>query len=191
MKVGFIGLGLMGSSMALNLRKAGFAVTVSDLRRDAATAHLAAGCAWADDAKKTAEASDIVFTSLPGPKEVEAVALAPNGLLAGMKKGMAYFDLSTNSPTVVRRLHEVFAKEGRVLLDSPVSGGPSGAKSGKLALWVVAIALHSMRTRRCSTPLAIRLPTSGPSARDRWLSSYTTWRAMRYKPPSRKSFRWV
>ncbi len=136
MNVGFIGLGLMGASMALNLRKAGYAVTVSDLRRDAAAPHLAAGCTWADDAKQTAEASDVVFTSLPGPKEVEAVALAPNGLLAGMKKGMAYFDLSTNSPTVVRRLHGLFAKEGRALLDAPVSGGPSGAKSGKLALWI-------------------------------------------------------
>lgn len=136
MKVGFIGLGLMGSSMSLNLRKAGFDVAVHDLRRDAATPHLAAGCTWADSVKALASAADVVFTSLPGPKEVEAVALAEGGLLAGMKKGAAYFDLSTNSPTVVRRLHAQFAAQGKHLLDAPVSGGPSGAKSGRLALWV-------------------------------------------------------
>lgn len=136
MKVGFIGLGLMGSSMSLNLRKAGFDVAVHDLRRDAATPHLAAGCTWADSVKALAGATDVVFTSLPGPKEVEAVALAEGGLLASMKKGAAYFDLSTNSPTVVRRLHAQFAAQGKHLLDAPVSGGPSGAKSGRLALWV-------------------------------------------------------
>ncbi len=136
MKVGFIGLGLMGSSMALNLRKAGYDVTVFDLRRDAANPHLAAGCTWSDSVKALAGASDVVFTSLPGPKEVEAVSLADGGLLASMKKGAAYFDLSTNSPTVVRRLHPQFAAQGKHLLDAPVSGGPSGAKSGRLALWV-------------------------------------------------------
>lgn len=136
MKVGFIGLGLMGASMALNLRKAGHEVIVHDLRRDAAAPHLAAGCTWADSPRQAAQVGDVVLTSLPGPKEVQAVALAENGLLAGMKKGMAYFDLSTNSPTVVRQLHARFAKEGMHLLDAPVSGGPSGAKSGKLALWI-------------------------------------------------------
>ena len=133
MRVGFIGLGLMGSNMALNLRSAGHELTVNDLRREAGDPHVKAGCAWADTARKVAEASEIVFTSLPGPKEVESVA---EELLAGMRKGAAWFDLSTNSPTVVRRLSERFAAKGIAMLDSPVSGGPSGAKSGKLALWV-------------------------------------------------------
>ena len=70
MKVGFIGLGLMGSSMALNVRARGYEMTVYDLRKEAATPHVKAGCAWADDARKVAEASDVVFTSLPGPPEV-------------------------------------------------------------------------------------------------------------------------
>jgi len=133
MKIGFIGLGLMGSSMALNLRAAGHDLAVNDLRREAGDPHVKAGCAWADGARKVAEASEVVFTSLPGPKEVESVA---EDLLAGMPKGAAWFDLSTNSPTVVRRLSERFAAKGIAMLDSPVSGGPSGAKSGKLALWV-------------------------------------------------------
>ncbi len=136
MKVGFIGLGTMGASMALNVRSAGYELVVNDLRREAAAPHLKAGAVWADSARKVAEASDVVFTSLPGPREVEAVALAEDGLLAGMRRGTAWFDLSTNSPTLVRRLHERFAAKGLAMLDSPVSGGPAGARTRKLALWV-------------------------------------------------------
>ena len=136
MKIGFIGLGTMGASMALNLRKAGYALVVNDVRRAAADAHLAAGCEWADSAGAVARASDVVFTSLPGPKEVEAVAAGDDGLLAGMRRGTAWFDLSTNSPTLIRSLHERFAPNGIAVLDAPVSGGPKGAASGKLALWV-------------------------------------------------------
>ena len=136
MRAGFIGLGTMGTSMALNVRAAGYAVIVNDLRRAASAPHLKAGAAWADSARQVAEAADVVFTSLPGPREVEEVALSENGLFAGMRRGTAWFDLSTNSPIVVRRLHERFAIKGVAMLDSPVSGGPAGAKSGKLALWV-------------------------------------------------------
>jgi 3-hydroxyisobutyrate dehydrogenase len=133
MKVGFIGIGTMGGHMALNVRKGGHDVVVHDVREAAAGPHLEAGCTWANSAREVAEASDVVFTSLPGPKEVQLVA---EELLAGMRKGTAWFDLSTNSPTVVRKISERFAAKGIAMLDSPVSGGPSGAKSGKLALWV-------------------------------------------------------
>src|SRR4051812_35122950 len=133
MKVGFIGLGTMGSSMALNVRKAGYELTVNDLRRDSAKPHLEAGAKWADSPRTVAAASDVVFTSLPGPREVEDVG---EELLATMRPGMAWFDLSTNSPTVVRRIHARFAAKGVPMLDAPVSGGPHGAKSRKLALLV-------------------------------------------------------
>ena len=136
MKIGFIGLGLMGSSMALNARAGGHELTVHDLRRDAAAPHLAAGAKWADSPRLAAEGADVVFTSLPGPREVESVALADAGLLAGMRSGTAWFDLSTNSPSLIRRLHEKFSARGLHLLDAPVSGGPVGAKTRKLALWV-------------------------------------------------------
>jgi 3-hydroxyisobutyrate dehydrogenase len=136
MRVGFIGLGTMGASMALNVRAAGYDIIVNDIRREASAQHLQAGASWGDSARKVAEAAEVVFTSLPGPKEVEEVALAEDGLLAGMRRGTAWFDLSTNSPVVVRRLHERFGAKGIAMLDSPVSGGPAGAKSGKLALWV-------------------------------------------------------
>ena len=133
MRVGFIGLGLMGGSIALNARAGGHELIVHDVRRDAAAPHLKAGATWAAGAREVAEAAEIVFTSLPGPREVEAVA---EGLIAGMRQGTPWFDLSTNSPTVVRRLHARFAAKGIAMLDAPVSGGPRGAKSGKLALWV-------------------------------------------------------
>jgi 3-hydroxyisobutyrate dehydrogenase len=136
MQVGFIGLGTMGASMALNVRKAGYELVVNDVRRDAAAPHLAAGCVWADSAGAVARASDVVFTSLPGPQEVEAVALAADGLAANMRRGAAWFDLSTNSPTLIRRLHGQLAEKEIALLDAPVSGGPAGAQSRKLALWV-------------------------------------------------------
>jgi 3-hydroxyisobutyrate dehydrogenase len=126
----------MGSNMALNLRAAGYDMVVNDIRREAGASHLNAGATWGNTAREVAEAADIVFTSLPGPREVEQVALAEDGLLAGMRLGTTWFDLSTNSPTVVRRLHEHFAAKGIAMLDSPVSGGPTGAKSRKLAMWV-------------------------------------------------------
>jgi 3-hydroxyisobutyrate dehydrogenase-like beta-hydroxyacid dehydrogenase len=97
MKVGFIGLGTMGGSMALNLRKAGYEMTVNDMRRDAGGPHLEAGAKWVETAREVAAASDVVFTSLPGPKEAEAVG---NEMLDAMPKGAVWFDLSTNSPTL-------------------------------------------------------------------------------------------
>lgn len=136
MQVGFIGLGTMGASMAANLQKAGYQLVVQDLNRSSAAPHLAAGATWADTPRAVAAASEVVFTSLPGPPEVEAVALGPEGILAGLKKGGAYFDLSTNAPSTVRRIHAVFAERGCHMLDAPVSGGPRGALTRKLALWV-------------------------------------------------------
>src|SRR3954463_7845543 len=136
MKVGFIGLGTMGASMAANLQKAGYELVVHDIRRAAAERHMAAGAVWANSPKALAEQCEVIFTSLPGPPEVEEVALGQNGLLAGMKDGSAYFDLSTNSPTLVRELNRRFAEKHAYMLDAPVSGGPRGAASGRLALWV-------------------------------------------------------
>jgi 3-hydroxyisobutyrate dehydrogenase-like beta-hydroxyacid dehydrogenase len=136
MQVGFIGLGTMGGKMAANLQKAGYHLVVHDTRRDAATPHLAAGAVWADTPQQVAEAAEVVFTSLPGPAEVEAVTFGEGGLLAGIHPGGVYFDLSTNSPTVVRRIHAAFAERRAHMLDAPVSGGPRGAATGRLAIWV-------------------------------------------------------
>lgn len=119
--------------MATNLARAGHDLTVHDLRKEAG-ARVAA--VWADKPRAVAEASEVVFTSLPGPAEVEAVALGPNGLLDGMSAGKVYVDLSTNDPSLIRRIYQAFAARGAHVLDAPVSGGPRGAETRKLALWV-------------------------------------------------------
>ena len=136
MKVGFIGLGIMGASMASNVQQRGHQLVVHDLRPEAAKPHVAAGATWADTPRRVAEAVDVVLTSLPGPPEVEAVALGPDGLLEGLGAGKAYVDLSTNSPTLMRRIHQEFGRRGIHVLDAPVSGGPRGARSRRLAVWV-------------------------------------------------------
>jgi 3-hydroxyisobutyrate dehydrogenase len=134
--VGFIGLGTMGGRMAANLQKAGFKLVVHDLTRQAASHHLNAGAVWADSPRAAAAQVDVVFTSLPEPTDVEAVGLGADGLLAGIRPGAAWFDLSTNAPSVVKKLNAAFAEKGAHMLDAPVSGGPAGAASRKLAIWV-------------------------------------------------------
>mgnify|MGYP003383162726 CR=1 FL=1 len=134
MKVGFIGLGTMGGHMAFNCRTKGkFDMVVHDLRREASLRVVEAGAVWADDIATLARECDVVLTSLPGPKEAQAVSAV---LEKNMRAGCPWFDLSTNSPTVVRKLYADLKKNGIPMLDAPVSGGPAGAKSGKLALIV-------------------------------------------------------
>src|SRR5215217_4719897 len=133
MRVGFIGLGMMGKGMAANLQKAGHQLVVYDLNRAAAEPFLAKGAEWATSPRQVAAASEVVFTSLPVPADVEAVALGPNGLIEGMKPDTAFFDMSTNSVAVVRKISAAFAEKNLYMLDAPVSGGPGGAASGKMA----------------------------------------------------------
>ena len=127
MKIAFIGLGAMGGPMARNLQAAGHEVRAHDLRRVEGFRH------WCASAAEAAQGCEVAFTSLPGPAEVEEVA---HRLKGAMAPGSAWFDLSTNSPRRIRRLHDELARNGVHLLDAPVSGGPKGAKSGKLAIWV-------------------------------------------------------
>jgi len=134
--IGFIGLGTMGRHMARHLMEAGFELMVHDALREAANAHVDAGAVWAGSPAEVGAACEVVFTSLPGPPEVESVATGDNGLLGAMSKGSAWFDLTTNSPTLIRRLYDEFSPSGVSVLDAPVSGGPKGAESGRLALWI-------------------------------------------------------
>jgi 3-hydroxyisobutyrate dehydrogenase len=134
MNIGFIGLGRMGNGMAANILKAGYPLTVHDLRREAAEPFLESGASWADTPKDVAKSSDIIFTSLPGPQDVEAVALGEGGIIEGIRPGSVYIDLSTNSPELVRRIYRVFKEKGADMMDAPVSGGPAGARTGRLTL---------------------------------------------------------
>ena len=136
MKLGFIGTGNMGNPMAANLVRAGHQVTVHDLRREAATNLLEMGARWADSPKEAVQGNEVVFTSLPVPRDVEAVVLGEEGILEGAVNGSIYVDLSTNSPTVVRRLHQICAEKGVIVLDAPVSGGVYGAAAATLAVMV-------------------------------------------------------
>ena len=136
MKVGFVGLGNMGNPMAANLVKAGHQLTVHDLRREAATNLLEMGANWADVPKDVVPGNDVVFTSLPVPRDVEAVVLGDNGILEGSDASTVYMDLSTNAPTVIRRLHDICAEKGVTVMDAPVSGGVYGAAAATLAVMV-------------------------------------------------------
>jgi 3-hydroxyisobutyrate dehydrogenase-like beta-hydroxyacid dehydrogenase len=136
MKIGFIGLGMMGRGMAGNLLSAGYDVVVYDLSKEAVAPFVDRGAATVDSPKVLAEAADLVFTSLPTPADVVAVCNDENGLAAGFRKGAAWFDFSTNAVDVVRSLNKELAKQGVDFLDAPISGGPGGAASGKLAIWI-------------------------------------------------------
>lgn len=162
MKIGFIGLGTMGASMAANLQKARYELVVSDIRRDAAARHLDAGAEWAATPREVAARCDVVFTSLPGPKEVEAVVFGPDGLLAGAHPGMAYFDLSTNAQALMRRVHAAMAEKGADAFDSPVSGGPKGAETGRLAIWVGGDRAAFERHRRVLDAIGDQVAYIGP-----------------------------
>ena len=167
MKIGFIGLWTMGRGMASNLLKAGHKVIVNDLAKQIATKHLEAGATWADTPRALAEASDVVFTSLPTPTDVEAVGLGENGLAAGFKKGAAWFDLSTNAVDVVRRLNKMLAEKGIDFLDAPVSGGPPAPPAASLPSGSAATRRFSIAINRCSTRWPIRRVISVRSAPER------------------------
>lgn len=136
MKVGFIGLGRMGSGMALNLCKAGYDVTIYDVCEASTHSLATAGATVSKTIAELAATADVVFTSLPGPVQMKEVAMGPGGLLESMREGTVWFDLTTNSPTVLKDVGRRFGEKSITLLDAPVSGGPGGAQSGKLAIYV-------------------------------------------------------
>jgi 3-hydroxyisobutyrate dehydrogenase len=135
-KIGWIGLGNMGKPMAKHVQAAKYDFTVHDLRKSVADDVLEAGAHWANSPAEAAAGKDVVFTSLPMPEDVEAVALGQNGLLEGMSPGGVFIDLSTNSLPMVKRLHAAFADKGFVMLDAPVSGGVQGAMSRDMVVMV-------------------------------------------------------
>lgn len=134
--VGYIGLGTMGAPMVANLLKAGYRVVVNDVRREAAAPHISAGAAWADTPRAVAEQSEVIFSCLPSLEAVESVALGPEGILEGIRRGSAFLEMSTSTLELVKRIHAAFAERGAHMLDAPISGGARGAASKRLAIWV-------------------------------------------------------
>lgn len=135
-RIGFIGLGNMGSGMTRNLQAAGFQLVVNDVRRESAADLLANGAEWAESAAAVAAGSDVVITMLPTPKHVETVALAPGGILDGLADGGTWVDMSTSVPEVANRVRETGAARGIRVLDAPVSGMSVGAANGMLQIFV-------------------------------------------------------
>lgn len=134
MKIGFIGLGAMGLSMALNLRRAGYAVTAHDVVAEKAAAIVAEGGLWAASPAEAVKDAELCFTCVSGPTEVEAIARG--GLLSAMSAGSTWFDFTTNSPALINSLNEECEKRQISLLDAPISGGPGGARRASLTYWI-------------------------------------------------------
>lgn len=132
--VGFVGLGAMGKPIANHLIEAGHALVVTDISRADAAEWEALGARFVGCAAEVAAAARIVFLSLPGPAEVEAVVLGPGGLIEAARAGDIVVDLSTNAFSTVKRLAERLAAAGVAFVDAPVSGGVVGAVKGALAV---------------------------------------------------------
>jgi 2-hydroxy-3-oxopropionate reductase len=136
LKVGYIGLGLMGKSMARNVLKAGFPLVVHNRSRGAVDELAAEGANAASAPEEVARQVDVVFTNLPDTPDVESVVLGPRGILAGAHAGLIYVDNSTIMPAAARRIAVKLAEKGVQVLDAPVSGGDIGARNGTLTIMV-------------------------------------------------------
>ncbi len=135
-RIGFIGLGLMGSRMAMNILKAGFPLTVWNRTREKMRPLLEAGAEGASSPKEVAERSDIIINIVTDSPDVEEVLLGPQGVIHGARPGLIVIDMSTISPIVTRRIAEKLAEKGIRMLDAPVSGGIIGAEKGTLSIMV-------------------------------------------------------
>lgn len=137
MRVGFIGVGKMGNPMARHIVEGGHQLTVHDINEAAARNLLQKGATWAGSPAEVAKTSEVVFMSLPMPRDVQVVCLGPGGIMEGIARGSIVADLSTNSPRVVRELHQVFKERKSVeFMDIGVSGGPRGAATRDMSLLV-------------------------------------------------------
>ena len=131
--LGFVGVGRMGSRMAARLMDAGHALTVYDIREEAMAPLLARGARSANSSRAVADAADIVFFSLPEPRDVQGEAVGDEGVIAG-RRAKILVDLSTTGPRVIGHVAEVLAQKEIAVVDAPVSGGIAGAVMGTLAV---------------------------------------------------------
>ncbi len=136
LKVGYIGLGLMGKSMARNILKAGFPMWVHNRSRGAVQELVAEGAQEAFSPQEVASQVDILLTNLPDSPDVELVALGEQGVIHGAKPGLIFIDHSTIKPATARKIAEELGTQGVLSLDAPVSGGDIGARDGTLTIMV-------------------------------------------------------
>ena len=136
MKIGFIGLGIMGKPMSKNLLKAGYELVVNDINKEAVAEVVAAGAASAETAAEVAAQSDIIITMVPNSPHVKAVVMGPNGVLEGAKEGTILIDMSSIAPLASQEVYRACAEKGVKMIDAPVSGGEPKAIDGTLSIMV-------------------------------------------------------
>ncbi|MGB6544821.1 MAG: NAD(P)-dependent oxidoreductase [Candidatus Acidiferrales bacterium] len=161
--VGFIGLGLMGRPMALNLLKAGYAVTVWNRTRSRAEALASEGATLAATPRETAAGADVVFMIVSDPPAVESVLWGAEGALSGLRKGMVLVDSSTVSPDLARKSAAACAERGVEYLDAPVTGGTWGAEKGELVFMVGGTAATLARVEPLLSVMGKRWFLLGPN----------------------------
>lgn len=136
MKIGFIGIGVMGESMAGHLLKAGHDLYVYNRTKSKADRIVAEGATWCEDVKSIARQCDLIFTIIGVPADVESVYLNEDGLVNHAKKGTILVDMTTSTPDLAKRIYEAGTQKGLKCLDAPVTGGDVGAKNGTLTIMV-------------------------------------------------------
>lgn len=163
MKIGFIGIGQMGKHMSRRILEAGYRLVVHDLKEEAAVSLLEKGAAWADNPAEVAKSCRVVITSLPKPQDVEQVVYGKNGLMMGWRSGDAYIDMSTNSPSLIRRIAADAAIKGVSVLDAPVSGGVKGAEAGTLTIMIGGEAAALKKVRKILEAMGQKIFPVGPA----------------------------
>jgi 2-hydroxy-3-oxopropionate reductase len=162
-RVGFIGLGIMGRPMALNLIEAGYALVVYARRTESLQPLIDAGATVAADPASVARESTLLFTLVADTSDVEAVILGPGGIIEGIQPGSLVVDMSTISPAVTRAISERLRAHGAWMLDAPVSGGEAGAKAATLSFMVGGDAGAFARARPVLERMGTQILHVGPS----------------------------
>lgn len=136
MQIGWIGTGVMGNSMCMHLLQAGHEITVFNRTKEKANDLILSGAIWKNNPKEVAESSEIIFTILGYPKDVESVYFGENGIFSGAHKGQILVDMTTTKPSLAEQINKKAIELGLDSLDAPVSGGDIGAKNGTLSIMV-------------------------------------------------------
>ncbi len=162
LRMGLVGVGIMGEPMTRNLLRAGFAVSVFSRTRSKADRVCAEGAAWRESPAEVASQSDVTISMVSDSPDVEAIYLGENGICAGMKKGTLCIDMSTVAPETARMVANQIEQRGGRFLDAPVSGGKTGAETGKLSIMVGGDAADVERARPAFEALGKSIVHCGP-----------------------------
>ncbi len=161
-RLGWIGTGVMGRSMAGHLLRAGFPLTVYNRTQSQAESLLAAGALWASSPKQVAETAEVIFTMVGFPADVRQVVLGPDGVLAGCSPGKIIVDMTTSEPALAIEIAQRATQQGVVSLDAPVSGGDVGAREARLSIMIGGDPEASEALRPCFELLGQTIVYHGP-----------------------------